>query len=57
MLADTFGRPVRFGITPGQASDIKVASDLLEGLQARAVLADKAYDGNDLREHIAGEST
>lgn len=53
MLADTFGRPVRFGITPGQASDITVAPDLLEGLQASAVLADKAYDGNNLRARIA----
>lgn len=53
MLADTFGRPVRFRITPGQASDITVAADLLEGLQAQAVLADKAYDGNDLRARIA----
>lgn len=52
MLADTFGRLVRFGITPGQASDITVAPDLLEGLQASAVLADKAYDGNNLRARI-----
>ena len=54
MLADTFGRPLRFRITPGQASDIASASDLLEGQQAGAVLADKAYDGNDLRDRIAG---
>ena len=54
MLADTFGRPLRFHITPGQASDIASASDLLEGQQAGAVLADKAYDGNDLRNRIAG---
>lgn len=53
MLADTLGRPVRFCVTPGQASDITVAPGLLEGLQAQAVLADKAYDGNDLRARIA----
>jgi putative transposase len=53
MISDTLGRPVRFRITPGQASDITVAPDLLQGLQARAVLADKAYDGNDLRARIA----
>ncbi|MBD8548720.1 IS5 family transposase, partial [Sphingomonas sp. CFBP 8760] len=53
MLADTFGRPLRFRITPGQASDIASASDLLEGQRAGAVLADKAYDGNDLRDRIA----
>jgi hypothetical protein len=32
MLADTFGR--RFRITPGQASDIASAPDLLGGLRA-----------------------
>ena len=53
MLADTFGRPLRFRITPGQASDIAAASGLLEGQQARAVLADKAHDGNNLRDQIA----
>ena len=53
MLADTLGRPLRLRITPGQASDITVAPDLLEGLEAGAVLADKAYDSNDLRDRIA----
>lgn len=53
MLADTLGRPLRFRVTPGQASDITVAPDLLEGQKANAVLADKAYDSNDLRERIA----
>jgi transposase len=46
MLADTFGRPLRFRITPGQASDITAAPALLEGQAAKAVLADKAYDSN-----------
>ena len=54
MLADTFGRPLRFRITPGQASDIAAAPGLLEGRRAKAVIADKAYDGNDLRDRIAG---
>ncbi len=53
MLADMSGRPLRFGITPGQADDIAAASDLLESRQAGAVLADKAHDGNDLRARIA----
>ena len=53
MLCDTLGRPLRFLITPGQASDITAAPDLLEGQQAGAVLADKAYDSNDLRQRIA----
>ena len=53
MLADALGRPLRFRITAGQAHDITVAQPLLEGQIADAVLADKAYDSNDLRNHIA----
>ena len=53
MLADTLGRPLRFRITPGQASDIAAAPGLLDGQHAGAVLADKAYDGNALRAQIA----
>ena len=54
MLADVLGRPLRLCVTPGQASDIASASDLLRGQQADAVLADKAYDSNDLRDMITG---
>ena len=53
MLADSLGRPLRFCITPGQVSDVASAADLLNGQQADAVLADKAYDSNDLRNKIA----
>jgi transposase len=53
MLCDALGRPLRFLITPGQASDITAAPALLEGQEAGAVLADKAYDSNDLRQCIA----
>lgn len=53
MLADTFGRPLRFIVTPGQSSDIAAAPELLRGQSAGAVLADKAYDSNDLRACIA----
>jgi transposase len=42
-----------FLITPGQANDITAAPALLEGQEADAVLADKAYDSNDLRQRIA----
>ncbi len=53
MLADALGRPLRFVVTAGQAHDIIAAPALLEGQQANAVLADKAYDSNGLREMIA----
>lgn len=53
MLADTFGRPLRFIVTAGQVGDITTAPALLNGLSAKAVLADKAYDSNALRALIA----
>lgn len=53
MLADTFGRPVKFIVTAGQVGDCTQAEALLEGQSASAVLADKAYDSNALREKIA----
>ena len=53
MLADAMGRPLRFIITAGQVGDVTQAPALLEGHAAKAVLADKAYDSNALREIIA----
>jgi transposase len=53
MLADTLGRPLRFIVTAGQVGDITTAPALLDGMQAEAVLADKAYDSNALRALIA----
>ena len=53
MLADSLGRPLRFILTAGQVGDVTVAPALLEGFHAEAVLADKAYDSNALRQIIA----
>jgi len=53
MLADSFGRPLRFILTAGQVGDVLAAPALLEGFQAKAVLADKAYDSNAFRQIIA----
>ena len=53
MLADAFGRPLRLILTPGQAGDAPQACALLEGQETAAVLADTAYDSNDLRSFIA----
>lgn len=53
MAADTLGRPIRFILTAGQSGDSLAAPALLEGLQPRAILADKAYDSNALRKIIA----
>jgi transposase len=53
MAADSLGRPLRFILTAGQVGDVLAAPALLEGFQAQAVLADKAYDSNALRQLIA----
>jgi transposase len=53
MLADSLGRPLRFILTAGQVGDVLMAPALLDGFQAKAVLADKAYDSNALRQIIA----
>jgi transposase len=53
MVADTLGRPLRFILTAGQSGDILVAPALIDGFDAEAVLADKAYDSNALRAIIA----
>lgn len=52
MLVDALGRPLRFIVTAGQVGDITQAPALLKGQSGHAVLADKAYDSNALRETI-----
>ena len=53
MLCDGLGRPLRFRLTAGQRHDSLAAKDLLEGFTASAVLADRAYDNNEMRQTIA----
>lgn len=52
MLADALGRPLRFIVTAGQVGDITQAPTLLHGQVGKAVLGDKVYDSNALRETI-----
>jgi transposase len=53
MVCDGQGRPLRFILTAGQRHDCLTAKALIEGFKTDAVLADKAYDNNDLRQTIA----
>ena len=53
MAADTLGRPLRFILTGGQSGDVLTAPALIEGFEADAVLADKAYDSNAFRDIVA----
>lgn len=52
MAVDSFGRPVRFILTGGNASDAGQALALLDGLDTRHVIADKAYDAHAILDHI-----
>ena len=52
-LVDADGRPVGFKLTPGQTHDSQPAPDLLENLEEEAILlADKAYDGDAIRQQV-----
>jgi len=44
VAVDALGNPLRFILTPGQASDIKQAEKLIVGINAERVMADKGYD-------------
>jgi transposase len=52
IAVDSFGRPVRFILTGGNASDDRSAIPLLTGLSAHHVIADKAYDSHAILDHI-----
>lgn len=43
---DALGNPVSFRLTPGQASDLEGADQLLPAVVADTVLGDKAYDAD-----------
>jgi putative transposase len=47
---DALGNPVRLLFGPGQRNDITQAHDLIDGFKAQAVIADKGYDADHLRE-------
>lgn len=49
---DAHGMPLKFILTGGQAADCTQAIPLLNDVNAGAVLADKAYDTNELREWL-----
>jgi transposase len=44
---DALGNPLSFHLTPGQACDLEGADQLLPGLVADTLLADKAYDADE----------
>jgi transposase len=51
-LVDALGNLVRFMLLPGQAHDMKGVAPLIRGVSFGALLADKAFDANWLREEV-----
>lgn len=51
-VVDALGNPLRFILTPGQASDIRQAETLIADLPAEHVLGDKGYDATAFRDTI-----
>jgi putative transposase len=50
---DALGNPVRLIGSPGQRNDIAFAHELVEGLVADVIIADKGYDADHLCARIA----
>ena len=55
-VVDALGNPLRFILSPGQASDMTQAEALIEGLPADHVLGDKGYDAKSLRDAITDQA-
>ena len=51
-LTDALGNLVRFKLLPGQRSEIVGVPDLIDGLKFDALLADKAFDADHLRQTL-----
>ena len=52
IAVDGLGNPVEFILTGGQEADINQGKASIEGHDAKAVIADKGYDGDDFVEAI-----
>lgn len=54
-MVDALGLPLVFVITEGQRHDIQPAKELLSKAASRCLLADKAYDSDDLRNALTAQ--
>jgi transposase len=55
MMCDALGLPLKFILTPGEASDFHQALPLLKGETPQYVLADKGYDSDETELFIKKE--
>lgn len=52
VCVDATGLPVRLILGPGQQNDMAVAHDLIGGIKAETVIADRGYDADPLHDRI-----
>ena len=50
LVVDAYGMPVRTPVTTGTVSESSKALELIEGVEAAHLLADKSYDSNEIVE-------
>ena len=55
LVVDALGLPLIFEITEGQRHDTQPAKELLSQAGCRCLLADKAYDSDDLRDALTAQ--
>ncbi|GBQ51643.1 transposase [Komagataeibacter sucrofermentans DSM 15973] len=53
-IVDAAGKAVALSLTPGQSADITQAEPLLDEVDLKAFIADKAYDADQLIETFEG---
>ena len=54
-VCDALGNPLRFIVTPGQSHDASQAIEIITGINADALLADKGYDSDELRDFVQSQ--
>ncbi len=54
-LTDALGNLIRFVLLPGQRHDLQGVEQLLEGIDLRTLLADKAFDADWLKQHLLAQ--
>ena len=52
LLADALGRPLRFLLTGGEVHESRTAEAMLDSVEGDAVIADKAYDSDAIRDTV-----
>ncbi len=52
LAVDSHGLPIKIHITSGVSADCTQALDLIDGFEASAVFADKAYDTKEILEYL-----